>query len=265
VSLILEALKKSEAERRLGKAPELLSPAPVARRRHGLWPLAAAMLLAVALSTGITWWLLRPAPSPANGEVAAPAGDAAPAAAGPAPASTTVAAEAPATPATEATPPPAPATGTAGQMPRPPVERESAPMVAGNTPPPQPRPEAIATRDAATAAPSAAADATPARPSAPAPAPAATTAAEPADPPPPDEPAVPPLHALPRDVQAALPPLKLSMHVYKADPGQRFVLIDGRRYGEGMTVAEGLLIEAIRRDGVVLAFRGHRFLLPRPG
>src|SRR5690606_20968898 len=133
VSLILEALKKSEAERRLGKAPELLSPAPVARRRHGLWPLAAAMLLAVALSTGITWWLLRPAPSPANGEVAAPAGHAAPAAAGPSPASTTVGAEEPAPPATRAAQPPAPATGTAGQMQRPPVERESAPMVAGNT------------------------------------------------------------------------------------------------------------------------------------
>jgi len=76
---------------------------------------------------------------------------------------------------------------------------------------------------------------------------------------------LPMLRDLPAEDRAALPPLKLSMHVYAVHPAERFVLVDGRRYSEGMAVANGLVLEEIRRDGVVLAFRGHRFVLQRPG
>jgi len=76
---------------------------------------------------------------------------------------------------------------------------------------------------------------------------------------------MPGLRDLPATDRAALPPLKLSMHVYADVPAERFVLIDGRRYGEGMTLAPELLLHEIRRDGIVLEFRGRRFLLPRPG
>lgn len=279
MSLILEALKKSEAERRLGRAPGLLSPAPPVRRRHGLWPLLLVLVLAVVLSTGITWWLLRPSPATSAGPGAreAPAEQVAAgnSTANPAPARAPLEpAPAPAGPPVLQPPAasvPAPAATTASV--RPAVEREYAPMPADaallqapRSAPARARPDTELPQ-AATPAPAAEPG-----PSAPAPAPAVAhappqpaQATEPERPVEPDEPAVPALRTLPADLQAALPPLKLSMHVFNEDPAQRFVLIDGRRYSEGMALAEGLVLEAIRRDGVVLVFRGHRFHLPRPG
>ena len=61
----------------------------------------------------------------------------------------------------------------------------------------------------------------------------------------------------------ALPPLHLDVHVYSPDPAQRFVFINGHRYVEGSTLAAGPRVVRIRPDGVELAYRGHRFLLPR--
>jgi general secretion pathway protein B len=77
--------------------------------------------------------------------------------------------------------------------------------------------------------------------------------------------ALPGLRDLSADERAALPPLKLSMHVFADEPAGRFVLIDGRRYTEGMAIAQGLVLHEIRRDGVVLELHGRRFLLSRPG
>ena len=57
MSLILEALKKSEQQRRLGEAPTLGSPVVSTRRRRNLLPLFA-MLIVIAAAAG--WWLLRP-------------------------------------------------------------------------------------------------------------------------------------------------------------------------------------------------------------
>ncbi|MBN8262090.1 MAG: general secretion pathway protein GspB [Xanthomonadales bacterium] len=62
MSLILEALRKSEAERRRGLAPDVameLPPVPAARTRANpawAWPVVAGVLLAVG-ATG--WWKLR--------------------------------------------------------------------------------------------------------------------------------------------------------------------------------------------------------------
>ena len=65
-------------------------------------------------------------------------------------------------------------------------------------------------------------------------------------------------------VRAALPALKLSMHVYTAAPEGRFVLIDGKRHVQGDRIAASLTVAEIRRDGAVLDFDGTRFLVPRP-
>ncbi len=59
------------------------------------------------------------------------------------------------------------------------------------------------------------------------------------------------------------PELHLDVHVYAANPSERFVFINGRKYVEGSVLQDGLRIESIRRDGVALNFRGKRFLLPR--
>ena len=61
---------------------------------------------------------------------------------------------------------------------------------------------------------------------------------------------------------ASLPELHLDIHVYAAQPAERFVFLNNRKYREGDETPEGTKIERITRDGVVLSHRGVRFLLP---
>jgi general secretion pathway protein B len=63
--------------------------------------------------------------------------------------------------------------------------------------------------------------------------------------------------------QPALAGLHLDVHVYATKPSERFVYINMRKYREGSTLAEGPVLEQIRRDGVVLDYQGLRFVLPR--
>jgi general secretion pathway protein B len=65
------------------------------------------------------------------------------------------------------------------------------------------------------------------------------------------------------DGRARLPELHLDMHVFAAAPEQRFVSINSHKLREGMQVEDGLRVERITPDGVVLNQRGLRFLLPR--
>jgi len=51
MSLILEALKKSETRRRLGEAPDIGTPFTVKARRRNPWPLIV-ILIAVAAGIG---------------------------------------------------------------------------------------------------------------------------------------------------------------------------------------------------------------------
>lgn len=238
MSVILDALRKSEAERQRGRAPglfvEQVAP-PSRRRRRPAWIFVLPALLAAGVVAG---WFLRPQ---TNGPtVAAVAVDAPPATA-PAPAVQEVVAPAPALP----------------------VPADSNPRV----PPPQRLPDVPP--PAPQAAPPAAAAAVPA----PAPVPVASTSTAVAPPPAPAasapptlpvEPLLPRLADLPAGERATLPPLKLSMHVFADEPAQRFVILDGRRQGEGASPAAGVVIEQIRRDGVVLSANGRRLLLPRP-
>jgi general secretion pathway protein B len=61
----------------------------------------------------------------------------------------------------------------------------------------------------------------------------------------------------------ALPELHIDVHVYATNPADRFVYINMRKYHEGAALPEGPVVERIRRDGVVLNYRGLRFILPR--
>ena len=60
-----------------------------------------------------------------------------------------------------------------------------------------------------------------------------------------------------------LPELRLDIHVYSAKPTERFVFVNMRKYLEGQTLGEGPSVERITPDGVVLNSQGLRFLLPR--
>lgn len=60
-----------------------------------------------------------------------------------------------------------------------------------------------------------------------------------------------------------LPELRLDLHVYSAKKAERFAFINSKKYTEGQTLNEGPLLEQITNEGVVLSYRGQRFLVPR--
>lgn len=282
MSLILEALKKSEAERRLGQAPGLMTPVSISRspglRLRSLL-ISGALLAVAALATG-WWWTSRTTNSkdalpPGDGAVtqAEPAGEQpvvvarsvaieAPAPADPSPASARTvsrAANGPtgSNPGVESRAADLSASPTRDAMPQDPqfasVERESMPIAA--TSPMSQSTQTDASADV-TPIPQQAVANSP-LPSPPVETPSHVNAAN-------DAPDLPRLDQLAANERDALPPLKLSMHVYAPQAPDRFVLIDGRRYREGEKLAASLQLIEIRRDGVVLDFNDRRFLLMRP-
>jgi len=295
MSLILEALKKSEARRQLGETPGIGTPFTVARRRHNPLPLIAVLIAAAA---ALGWYYVRtlpptastasPAPAAQNSNIVAqpaarkpPAGlapnrpngaDAASSPAGAEMARRRLAGMPPGTPGARGELPgraegvnpaaPGPTVGMAAQY----AARRQAlahPPENVAAPGPDDAAPAHASAPAANAAPPlvasaahpAVATAQPPKPEPPATAPATTSAAQ----------DLPLYYELPYNVRKDLPVLTISMHVYAAAPEQRFVMIDGERKTEGETVHEGLTLREIRPDGLVLEFRGQRFFYPRPG
>jgi general secretion pathway protein B len=63
---------------------------------------------------------------------------------------------------------------------------------------------------------------------------------------------------------AGIPELKLDVHVFDANPANRFVFLNGRSLREGEVSAEGVRVETITKDGVILSYRGRRFVLLSP-
>jgi len=62
---------------------------------------------------------------------------------------------------------------------------------------------------------------------------------------------------------ANLPQLRLDLHVYAAKPQDRFALINMHKMHEGEATADGVRVEAITPDGVIMSHNGSKFLLPR--
>ncbi|MBA4373969.1 MAG: hypothetical protein C0402_14055 [Thermodesulfovibrio sp.] len=73
----------------------------------------------------------------------------------------------------------------------------------------------------------------------------------------PQEKPVPPLDDLPTPLKKALPPIHITSHLYRGN--SRLVNINGRIMSEGVTMEDGLFLEKITPEGVILSFRGHRF------
>ncbi len=63
--------------------------------------------------------------------------------------------------------------------------------------------------------------------------------------------------------RSALPPLRISMHVFHEEPLRRFAIVDGQRLREGDVLAPGLRLETIERDGLQLEWQGRTLWLPR--
>ena len=75
-----------------------------------------------------------------------------------------------------------------------------------------------------------------------------------------DQPALPSPAALAAE-GIAIPTLRLELHAFSAQPRDRFVFINGRKYVEGDRLAEGPQLVSIEPTGAVLTQYGQRFLL----
>lgn len=275
MSLILEALKKSERQRRLGESPSLGSPIMAVRRRRSLLPVFVVL---IAIGLVALWWVRRePAAPLADANVAPNAQLATGTQPAPAPAMPTAAVARPnRAPASEQKKTAAPAQAADPQA----SLREklrSGELVAAN---PQAGVAAtikesapISAADPAAIA-AAMADATKPRtvpeqnnPAAKAP-PAAPTNANIKNSPivaaAGTGPTLKLMWELPLATRRSLPAIKLSMHVFADEPKQRFVIINDQRRAEGDEFDELKLIE-IRSDGIVFEHEGVRFLYPRGG
>jgi general secretion pathway protein B len=266
MSFILDALRKSEHERQRQTGPALVeTPVAAVKPKSNTWAVAAIALLVVNLVAIGVLLLLKSrddsptAAAPASGSPAPIAAAAPPATSAPAPApaaqasitqTAPVPAPAPPPPMLRPAAEPAPATGGI------PLEREMASGVPGMdseaaaaaaAPPPGPAavqstrrgsvvyqelPEAGPMTDRQVAA-------------------SASTNTD----------------NLPTADELAgrgVPEMKLELHFYSNRPQERFVFVNGRRYREGDTTADGFQVVEITADGVVMSQGGNRFLLPRP-
>lgn len=66
--------------------------------------------------------------------------------------------------------------------------------------------------------------------------------------------------ALPQGVRDKLPDFKISVMVFAEQPADRFLLMDGKRWVEKDS-ANGVRLDEIRRDGAVFLYQKYRFLV----
>lgn len=303
MSLILDALKKSEAERRRGMPPTLHAPFGEPRRvRRKPWVAGAGAVLLVAglagswvmLSRGRTDGGIEPGTQPLASAGAPVAGDA-----------VAVATPTPDSPALDAGTGMSLAAGGAdpklvnvssesafggvdaaaqgatvsgGGLPVPQravlftPSATPGPETAATAPVPAPTPGAAPTPEPPTvaAAPVAAepiAVATPPvdqfAPKIEPPAMASAPAAVELAPSKPEE-VLPLVFQLPYATRKDLPKLELSMHVFSPERSERFIVLNSKRYTlESAQPGPELNLLDIVADGAVFEFRGQRFLLPR--
>jgi general secretion pathway protein B len=77
----------------------------------------------------------------------------------------------------------------------------------------------------------------------------------------PETQALPLFQELPARLQQRLSPLLIDVHVYAESPQQRFVLINGRRYREGMDLRKDLTLLQIRPTDIILRHQNQLFRL----
>jgi general secretion pathway protein B len=237
VSLILDALRKADAERERGSVPGLHSQADgppdrdvrtVARSRPWMWMVAG--VVGAGLLAVVAWVLLgRDAPrvAPAAAPPLASAGRGA------------------------VVPAPAPAPVTA--PPSPPVtsaEAEPAPVAADAPAEPAPWPQADARKAPVRRAAEAGAAANPTGASGGTAAPAAVAAADVV---------LPTREQLPDAIRAQLPELTFGGSIFSSNAANRSLIVNGRLYRENEALNGDLQLEQIRAKSAVLRFKGQRF------
>lgn len=74
----------------------------------------------------------------------------------------------------------------------------------------------------------------------------------------------PHFNELPEAQQAVLPTLTINGHLFSSIPGRSFVLINSRRYHEGQRIAQGPAVVAIDEQGVILRMGDINYRLDAP-
>lgn len=229
MSLILDALRKADAERERGSVPGLrsqpvvpLSEAAAAAKRPVRlgWP-SIAIGIGVGLALAATWVMVG-----RNTQDR----DAAPATARSAPGATTGQAIATGDPL-----PPTALSPVASAPPTPAATMDAARQDIAE-PAPWTRPG-----ERSAGAPGAAEGAQPR--------PASASADAP----------IYPQDLLPSQVRAALPPLAISGSIYSPDPAGRSLIVNGRLLRERDKLSQDLALEEIRLKSAIFVFRGYRF------
>ncbi len=66
---------------------------------------------------------------------------------------------------------------------------------------------------------------------------------------------------VPESVRQEMPEMHITVLVYAEKPEDRFLLVNGERLHEKEELSEGLVLEEIQRDGAIFSFRKYRFHL----
>lgn len=66
------------------------------------------------------------------------------------------------------------------------------------------------------------------------------------------------LRELPASIQQELPPFTISVSLYSDDPSSRMIKINNQTLREGESLAEGLTLQEIRQDAVIFSYKGYR-------
>jgi general secretion pathway protein B len=66
---------------------------------------------------------------------------------------------------------------------------------------------------------------------------------------------------LPQGVRDDLPEIKITVLVYADKPDDRFLLTNGQRMAEKDELQDGLVLDEIRKDGAIFLYRKYRFLV----
>jgi general secretion pathway protein B len=70
-------------------------------------------------------------------------------------------------------------------------------------------------------------------------------------------------YELPQEFRNRLDLPRLDLHAYSEEPRNRFILVNLKKYREGERLESGLVLEEILPDGMVMSYRGERFLVEK--
>lgn len=71
------------------------------------------------------------------------------------------------------------------------------------------------------------------------------------------------VHQIDFEIRKNIPPIKLNVHIYDPEPENRMVILNGVKYATGESIEDIVTVELINKEGVVLAFEGTKFLIPK--